>query len=385
MEFTSGTLSDNVRIQSPWNLDTNTVTITAWINPNNGTPNAGQQFVFSRGGDTVAGFGFCSTNDANGNPTLGYTWNNDANTSSWNSGLEVPANQWSFVALSVTPSNATISIMNANGLVAVTHTYPHPVQSFNGVGMIGDDPGDTTGARVFAGTIDDVAVFNQALSNAQLVNVFTNGSGVANYGALIGVQPAPQSIYPTQTAQFSVTAGGSGVLTYQWQDDPTGTGTYVNLSNGTSASGSVISGATNSTLTVAIAGSADAVNYEVIVTGTFGSPVTSSPALLTLLATGGPENITITNSEPAGQDWNTAANWSDGLSAFDSAAAFPGSTFEVLGGGAVAQRQQPRGERGVSRNAACQLTAPIKLGFPWSCWAQPCFSWRRPSPSRTWS
>ncbi|HEX3801022.1 MAG TPA: LamG-like jellyroll fold domain-containing protein [Verrucomicrobiae bacterium] len=328
--FANGNLNENVAITTPWNLDTNTVTISAWINPNNGAAN--QKFVFSRGGDTIAGFGYGPNADSSGNPVLGYTWNNDPNTTGWNSGLEVPPNQWSFVALSVTSTNATVSIMNANGLLSATHVYPHPLQSFNGPTLIGDDPADGNGANVFGGVIDNVAVFNQALSFNQLFNVFTNASGTANYGALIGVQPVAQSVYPTQTAQFTVNAGGSGTLNYQWQVDRTGGGTYVNLQNGATGFGSIVSGADSAALSIANVGNADAVSYQVVVTGSFGSPVISTPVALTLLATSSAQNITLSNREPAGQDWNTAANWSDLLSAYDSAAAFPGSTFEVLPG-----------------------------------------------------
>jgi autotransporter-associated beta strand protein len=56
------------------NLNTNSVTLTAWINP--GFPVAFSGVVFSRGGGTVAGMNFTSSFDINGRRTLGYTWNN---------------------------------------------------------------------------------------------------------------------------------------------------------------------------------------------------------------------------------------------------------------------------------------------------------------------
>jgi hypothetical protein len=331
VQFANGSTAENVTITSPWNLDTNAVTITAWINPNNGAENTSQQIVFSRGGDTVAGLGFGATLDANSLPTLGYTWNNDPETYDWNSGLEVPVNQWSFVALSVTSTNATISIMNTNGLASATHVYSHPLQSFNGSTMIGDDPGDASGANVFPGTIDDVAVFNQALSYSQLTNTFDTASGQVNYAPLIAVQPVPQSVYPTLSVEFTVNAGGSGALTYQWLADTQGNDIFTDLTDGNTGTGSTISGSKTPTLTIANVGAADANNYEVIVSG-YGTPATSTPALLTLLSTGGAQNITMSVSEAAGEDWNSGTNWSDDLPAYDSAAAYPGSTFEVLPG-----------------------------------------------------
>ena len=341
VQFTPGNTFDNVSISSPWNLNTNSLTITAWINPNSGAESVSQQIVFSRNlnaNDTnaspVAGFGFGANLDANNQPTLGYTWNDDdAGTFNWNSGLEVPANQWSFVALSLTPTNATLSIMNANGLAFATHVYAHVPQNLTqAVTMIGDDPADTTGANVFPGTIDDVAVFNQAFSFSQLTNLFNAASGRVSYPPFIAVQPLAQSEYPGYTVQFSALAGGSGALSYQWQADSQGNGVYANLTDGATSGGSVVSGSQTPTLTIVNLGAADANNYQLIVSG-YGAPATSAAALLTVLPmTGGAQSVTTAVTEVPGQDWNTASTWSSGQSAYATAASSPGSTFEVLPG-----------------------------------------------------
>jgi hypothetical protein len=331
VEFNTGDTSGaDVSIDSPWNLDTDTVTITAWINPDNGTPAVSEQFVFCRGSGTVAGFGYGSMLDTNGNPTLGYTWNDDPETYDWNSGLEVPANQWSFVSLTVTSTNATISIMNTNGLASATHVYSHVVQSFAGTTMVGDDPADVAGINVFPGTIDDVAVFNKALSFNQLTNVFETASDQADYPPLIADNPTSISQYLTLAEQFTVNAGGSGILTYQWQADGLGNGIYTNLSDRTTSTGSIISGSLTPTLSVANIGNGDASDFRVVVSSQYAPAATSTGALLTVLAAaGGAQNITLAVNEPAGEDWNST-NWSDGLSAYESTGAYPGSTFEVL-------------------------------------------------------
>jgi hypothetical protein len=341
VQFTTGNTSEGVSISAPWNINTNVVTFTAWVNPTLGAENPLQQIVFSRNvtagytnASPVAGFGFGATLDANNLPTLGYTWNDaDAGTFDWNSGLEVPAGQWSFVALSLTASNATLSIMNANGLASATHAYAHVPQNLaRAATMIGDDPGDTTGANVFPGAIDDVAVFNQALSFNQLTNLFNAASGKVNYVPFIAVQPIAQSAYPGFTVQFSALAGGSGALSYQWQADTQGNGVYANLTDGTTSGGSIIFGSQTPTLTVANLGAADANNYQLIVSG-YGTPATSAPSLLTVLpTTGNSQDVTLSVWEAAGQDWNTASVWSDALSAYATAVSYPGSTFEVLPG-----------------------------------------------------
>jgi hypothetical protein len=356
VQFTTGNAIEGVSLSTPWSLNTNVVTFTAWVNPTAGAESPLQQIVFSRNvaaNDTnaspVAGFGFGATLDANNQPTLGYTWNDaDAGTFDWNSGLEVPAGQWSFVALSLTATNATLSIMNANGLAWATHVYSHVPQNLaQAATMIGDDPGDTTGANVFPGAIDDVAVFNQALSFSQLTNLFNAASGQVNYAPYLAVQPIAQSEYPGLTVQFSVLAGGSGALTYQWQADSQGNGIYAILTDGTTNGGSIISGSRTPTLTVANLGAADANNYQVIVSG-YGTPATSAPALLTVLpTTGNAQAATVSVWEGAAQDWNTASVWSDSLSAYATAVTYPGSTFEVLPGAQL-----------------CTVSSATSLSFP---------------------
>jgi hypothetical protein len=70
----------------------------------------------------------------------------------------------------------------------------------------------------------------------------------------------------TSNATFSVTASGTTPLAYQWRFND-----------------AAISGGTNSSLTVSNAGFANAGNYQVIVTNSYGG-VTSSVVSLTLVA-----------------------------------------------------------------------------------------------------
>jgi hypothetical protein len=331
--FTNGARGSLVSV-TPWALNTNTVTIMAWVKPSG--PQVGfEGIVFCRGVDTIAGLNYSGNTDGAGNFTLGYTWNNEPETYNWNSGLVAPLDQWSLVALVVTPANATIYLMNTNGLVSATHDYSHVVQSFNGTTLIGDDSNDGgNGARGFNGVLDDVAVFNSALSKSQLVSLLSPANGgVTNFGPVIAAQPASASLFAGQTAQFTVSAGGSDPLSYQWQVGATGSGIYSPLTDG-----GRIAGAATATLTVANIGAADAGDYIVVITNLSGS-VTSSVATLTVQATGVAESITMTNLESVGADWDIGdvtpgsnTNWSDANPASYSAAAFPGSTYELLKG-----------------------------------------------------
>jgi hypothetical protein len=150
------------------NLNTNTVTITAWIYPI-GSQAAYTGLFFCRSGGTVAGMNF------NGAGTdLGYTWNNDSGSWGWSSGVQPPAGQWSLVALVVQPSSAGVYFFNTNGTQSATNFLTHPNQAFAGSGTIGTDT-YSSAARVFNGLLDEVAVFNRALTPAQLQQLYDNG------------------------------------------------------------------------------------------------------------------------------------------------------------------------------------------------------------------
>jgi regulation of enolase protein 1 (concanavalin A-like superfamily) len=150
------------------NLNTNTVTITAWIYPV-GTQAAYTGLVFCRSGSTVAGMNLNSAGT-----DLGYTWNNDSGSWGWSSGVQPPANQWSLAALVVQPSSAVVYLLNTNGAQSATNFLSQPNQSFAGSGTIGTDT-YASAARVFDGVLDEVAVFNYALTPAQIQQLYDNG------------------------------------------------------------------------------------------------------------------------------------------------------------------------------------------------------------------
>ena len=164
------------------NLDTNTVTITGWINPT-GVQAGWAGVVFCRGGSTVAGLNFGPGSIAN---ELRYTWNNDRYNVS--TGLVVPPNQWSFFALVVTPGGATI-YLGANGaLNSFSDTTSLPSQAFDASLLLGFDP--ASGSRLLNGLIDEVALYNHALSPSQIQQLYTNaGSGQTNEPIVAFSQP----------------------------------------------------------------------------------------------------------------------------------------------------------------------------------------------------
>jgi Concanavalin A-like lectin/glucanases superfamily/Immunoglobulin domain len=324
-QFASFGEPSHVSLNTPWNLNTNNVTVTAWINPAVPQNNLAG-IAFNRGsGNDVEGLNI----SASGGSTLGYTWNNDPGTYDWDSGLQPPVSQWSFVALVVTPTNATIYMMNAAGLFSSTHVFSHLPAAFGGTTMIGDDSGTTTGARTFFGSIDEVAVFNQALSAVQLQSLYASASGASSFApsnTVTLVTPTP--IYPGQTAQFSSIDEGTAPLSYTWQLSG------INLTDGPNAVG-VISGSATPFLTISNLAPGDAgQSYNVTLVTRNGSGVYTSttPAVLSVSVPNPGQVITTLGMEAPGSDWDTATNWNDNNPASLSAYAEPNSTYQILPG-----------------------------------------------------
>lgn len=135
------------------NLNSNTLTISAWIKPN-GIQNDFAGVVFSRGGSTTAGLNFRSGNE------LGYHW--DDSQWWWSSGAIVPDGEWSHVALVIEPNQATIYL---NGIPHL-NTANHPVETFDGAIHLGADP--NWADRRFRGEMDEVCIWNRALSQEEI-------------------------------------------------------------------------------------------------------------------------------------------------------------------------------------------------------------------------
>ncbi|AQT69177.1 hypothetical protein STSP2_02364 [Anaerohalosphaera lusitana] len=139
------------------NLNTNTFTISAWIKP--GQTQADWCAILScRSTSTNFGLHLLSTRE------LRYNWNNE--TYGWSSGLIVPADQWSHVALVVTPTAATIYLNETSA----TFEYTHSAEEFDAQMKIGVDNG-----HYYAGEFDDLAIWDRALSGNEINYIYQQG------------------------------------------------------------------------------------------------------------------------------------------------------------------------------------------------------------------
>jgi Concanavalin A-like lectin/glucanases superfamily/Bacterial Ig domain len=154
----------------PLNLNTNTVTILAWLYPYAHITSA-EGLVFSRESTYPVGLGYLGIRFPE--DEIGYTWNQDnADTYYWPSKLFVPPGQWSFVALTIAPTQAILYLGSNGVLLSATNAIAHDVEPWDGPTAIGADTFSVPGT-VFHGEMDEVAVFNYTLSPAQIATLYT--------------------------------------------------------------------------------------------------------------------------------------------------------------------------------------------------------------------
>ena len=155
--------SDYVTIP-PLYLNSNNATITAWIK-RHGPPKGGWTgIVHSRSVSTIAGIALGTQSE------LRYSWNNKH--WDWNSGLIIPNNKWTFVALVIEPTKATLYLDNNNAI----RTTSHNREEFEDIGRIGHDQNQNTAK--FKGHIDDVHIYNRSLSPSEIKKLYDDASAL---------------------------------------------------------------------------------------------------------------------------------------------------------------------------------------------------------------
>jgi hypothetical protein len=213
------------------NLNSNTITMSGWINDSTASENADAGIIFNRGADGSEGNGL----DFYNTTTLGYTWGTDAATYSFNSGLTPTAGTWTFVALVITPTAATIYMEPLGGtLKSKTDTLSEglPTEPFSTLTGLGEDP--TYGSdRDFQGSMDEVRIYNINLSSSAIATLANLSPSIVNAAA---ASPSPAT---GTTDALSVAASdylSTNVLTYTWTATtiPTGATTPIFSGNGTS-------------------------------------------------------------------------------------------------------------------------------------------------------
>ncbi len=134
------------------NLNTNTLTVTAWIKPEGIQPE--YSAIFMHDGET-AGFNFRP-----GDNSLGLHW--PGGQWWWNSGLIAPSGEWSHVAMVVEPSGITLYL---NGRASKQSFNVLPV-IFDSGNRLGNYKG--WGGRFVKGSMDEVCIFDKSLTQEEI-------------------------------------------------------------------------------------------------------------------------------------------------------------------------------------------------------------------------
>src|SRR5260221_5783788 len=105
--------------------------------------------------------------------------------------------------------------------------------------------------------MDEVSLYRRALAVGEIQTIFNAGSAgkcIVKFPALITSQPQSQTVIVGADVTFSVTAAGTGPLTYQWRKN-----------------GNTIVGATIPTLALSNVQFSDVGTYSAVVSNLVGS------------------------------------------------------------------------------------------------------------------
>ncbi len=164
---------------APWNLNTDTLTMLAWIKPGDDQRHsAGIIFMVSTNKDIAGLHYYLQRNPDAGFFSVGYNWK-DEDEFFWEPLIFPPANQWSMIALVIEPSAASIHLFNPGGTNSATYTRQNPRAPipFNVPAQIGTDITSTSGGQNFNGAIDEVAIFKKALTPEELQALYDAALG----------------------------------------------------------------------------------------------------------------------------------------------------------------------------------------------------------------
>jgi hypothetical protein len=183
-----------------------------------------------------------------------------------------PDDQWGFIVLT---GNGTANILYIDGQPVATRTssvssYGTNEFAFNiGGGGIFNATGD-----YFNGFIDEVAVYNKALSPETIADLYSSGLFGATTPPFVTRNPVSQTVAAGATLTLTAGANGSIPLTYQWKKD-----------------GVNVTGATSSTLNLTNVYFTEAGSYVLWVTNSAGVTNTTA-ATISVMAPPSYANLT---------------------------------------------------------------------------------------------
>jgi len=161
-----------------------TATFIAWVNSSQTQANYTNILMSRNGMGSATNYATGMNITPYGNNAIGYHWNDNGSTYGWDSGLSVPNNAWSMMAVTVSSTEAIAYLGKSTGITTATNTTSHstvvgPPLNF----FISQDRGGGPGGggyRNFVGSISQILIYNRALSNSEITQTFNNTK--ATYG-----------------------------------------------------------------------------------------------------------------------------------------------------------------------------------------------------------
>ncbi|MEM9836193.1 MAG: LamG-like jellyroll fold domain-containing protein [Bacteroidota bacterium] len=146
--------ASNHHFRSSQALDvtTNTLTLMAWVKPD-GIQDAYTGLIFND--NSGAGLNVRNNNE------IGYHWSGGSTHWAWSSGVNVPEDEWSFVAMVVRPTSITFYV---NEMEVTRNTTLNPV--YWGTFRVGRYQGRSD--RNFRGEIDEALIWNRSLNRDEI-------------------------------------------------------------------------------------------------------------------------------------------------------------------------------------------------------------------------
>lgn len=225
--FLFGGIGAAVNLGYPTNLQLQNFTIECWIQRSTNTvvsldPLTGSAILFGYG---VGGYDLYMVSSGQ----LALTWNGVNGISSTAAVTDTNLHH-----AAVTKSNGSV-VFYLDGVAYNYGTY-NTTFSFTTQASIGADGG--TQSQSFYGLIDELAVYNRALTAAEIQSIYNSGSSgkcaIAYPPVLVSVL-ASQSVLVHGTTSLLVSAAGTVPLTYQWNWDgtnlPAATNQVLTLAN----------------------------------------------------------------------------------------------------------------------------------------------------------
>jgi hypothetical protein len=142
----------------PLGLELSEATMAGWIKPNGVSPEW-SSIIMHRGTGSAHGFNMLADFQ------LAYHWNDDSGSWSYRGGDLIAENDWTFAAVTVDAEKATFYVNGDKGSV---NELTHDPATWDNNIYLGGDGGDNWIDRRMNGALDDVSMYDRALSAGEI-------------------------------------------------------------------------------------------------------------------------------------------------------------------------------------------------------------------------